>query len=64
MSDFGADRSFVKGQRYTLLSNRENLTNEERESLKKLLAANKRLQTAYLLKESFDRLRTYKKNTF
>ena len=56
----GKDRSFIKGQRYTLLSNRENLTNEGRESLKKLLAVNKRLQTAYLLKESFDRLWTYK----
>jgi len=56
----GKDRSFIKGQRYTLLSNRENLTKEGRESLKKLLAANKRLQTAYLLKESFDRLWTYK----
>ena len=56
----GKDRSFIKGQRYTLLSNRENLTKEGRESLKKLLTANKRLQTAYLLKESFDRLWTYK----
>ncbi|MDP3180025.1 MAG: transposase, partial [Spirochaetaceae bacterium] len=56
----GKDRSFIKGQRYTLLSNRENLTTEGRESLKKLLYANKRLQTAYLLKESFDRLWTYK----
>jgi transposase len=56
----GKDRSFIKGQRYTLLSNHENLTKEGRESLKKLLAANKRLNTAYLLKESFDRLWTYK----
>ena len=56
----GKDREFIKGQRYTLLSNRENLTLEGRASLKKLLAANKRLQTAYLLKESFDRLWTYR----
>lgn len=56
----GKDRAFIKGQRYTLLSNRENLTQEGRASLKKLLAANKRLQTAYLLKESFDRLWTYR----
>jgi transposase len=56
----GKDRSFIKGQRYTLLSNRENLTKEGRQSLKKLLAANKRLQTAYLLRESFDRLWTYR----
>ena len=56
----GKDRAFIKGQRYTLLSNRENLTQDGRASLKKLLAANKRLQTAYLLKESFDRLWTYR----
>jgi transposase len=56
----GKDRAFIKGQRYTLLSNAENLTHEGRESLKKLLAANKRLNTAYLLKESFDQLWSYK----
>jgi transposase len=56
----GKDRSFIKGQRYTLLSNAENLTQEGRASLKKLLVANKRLNTAYLLKESFDRLWTYR----
>jgi transposase len=55
----GKDRTFIKGQRYTLLSNQENLTREGKASLKKLLAANKRLNTAYLLKESFDRLWTY-----
>ena len=60
----GKDRSFIKGQRYTLLSNAENLTTEGRASLKKLLAANKRLNTAYLLKESFDRLWTYKSETW
>ena len=60
----GKDRAFIKGQRYTLLSNRENLTKEGRASLKKLLAANKRLQTAYLLKESFDRLWTYRSATW
>ena len=43
---------FPKGQKYTLLSNRENLTLEGRRSLKLLLAANKRIHTAYLLKES------------
>jgi transposase len=56
----GTDRAFIKGQRYTLLSNAENLTHKGRTSLKKLLAANKRLNTAYLLKESFDRLWSYK----
>ncbi len=36
------DRHFIKGQKYTLLSHRENLTLEGRQSLKALLAANKR----------------------
>lgn len=56
----GEDRAFIKGQRYTLLSNAENLTREGRASLKKLLAANKRLNVAYLLKECFDQLWNYK----
>src|SRR2546425_11477257 len=49
----GKDRRFIKGQKYTLLSRRENLTHKGRQSLKLLLKANKRLNTAYLLKESF-----------
>ena len=58
----GKDRAFVKGQRYTLLSRWENLSlMKGRTSLKKLLAANKRLQTAYLLKESFDQLWGYRR---
>ena len=52
-------RRFIKGQKYTLLSNRENLTLEGRRSLKLLLAANKRIHTAYLLKESFGQLWDY-----
>jgi transposase len=55
----GKDRRFIKGQKYTLLSNRENLTLEGRQALKTLLAANKRLNTAYLLKESFGQLWDY-----
>jgi len=55
----GRDRSFIKGQKYTLLSHRENLTLEGRQSLRKLLRANKRLHTAYLLKESFGQLWDY-----
>jgi transposase len=49
----GKKREFIKGQKYTLLSRRENLTLDGRVALKKLLTANKRLNTAYLLKESF-----------
>ena len=56
----GQDRSYIKGQKYTLLSHRENLTLEGKKSLKLLLAANKRLNTAYLLKETFGQLWDYK----
>lgn len=53
------DRRFIKGQKYTLLSNHENLSTDGRKALKTLLAANKRLNTAYVLKESFGRLWDY-----
>jgi len=53
------DRSYIKGQKYTLLSHRENLTLDGSKALKKLLAANKRLNAAYLLKESFGQLWSY-----
>jgi transposase len=54
-------REFIKGQKYTLLSRRENLSLNGRTALKKLLKANRRLNTAYLLKESFSQLWVYKK---
>ena len=57
----GKDRRYIKGQKYTLLSRHENLTLEGRKSLKTLLAANKRLNTAYLLKESFGQLWDYER---
>jgi len=57
----GKDRRFIKGQKFALLSNRENLTLEGRQALKTLLAANKRLNTAYLLKESFGQLWNYRR---
>jgi len=44
-----------------LLSNRENLRLDGRRSLKKLLEFNTRLNTAYLLKESFGQLWSYEK---
>ena len=55
----GKERRFIKGQKYTLLSHRENLSMDGRRALKILLAANKRLNTAYLLKESFGQLWSY-----
>src|SRR5438034_1858986 len=57
----GKDRRYIKGQKYTLLSRRENLSMEGRQTLKTLLAANKRLNTAYLLKESFGQLWDYER---
>lgn len=60
----GKDRRFIKGQKYTLLSHRENLTQEGRQALKTLLAANKRLNTAYLLKEAFGELWNYRSQTW
>ncbi len=55
----GQKRRYIKGQKYTLLSHWENLSQDGRKSLKTLLAANKRLNTAYLLKESFGQLWDY-----
>lgn len=55
----GRNRKFIKGQKYALLSHPENLTGDARKNLKLLLAANRRLNTAYLLKESFAQLWDY-----
>jgi transposase len=55
------DRRYIKGQKYTLLSRRENLTLDGKKALKALLAANKRLNTAYVLKESFGQLWSYER---
>jgi transposase len=60
----GKDRRFIKGQKYTLLAHRENLTLEGRKSLRLLLAANRRLNTAYLLKESFGQLWDYQREAW
>jgi transposase len=57
----GQDRKFIKGQKYTLLSRHENLSLDGRRALKKLLGANKRLNTAYVLKESFGQLWDYQR---
>ena len=57
----GKDRRFIKGQKYTLLSRHENLTLDGKRSLALLLAANKRLNTAYLLKEVFGQLWDYRR---
>jgi transposase len=57
----GKDRRFIKGQKYNLLSRHENLTLDGKRSLKILLAANRRLNTAYVLKEAFGQLWDYER---
>ena len=57
----GNDRRFIKGQKYTLLSHRDNLSLDGKRSLALLLAANKRLNTAYVLKEAFGQLWDYRR---
>ncbi len=53
------ERRFIKGQRYTLLSHKANLDIEGRRALQILLKANKRLNKAYMLKETFGQLWDY-----
>lgn len=55
----GDQKKYIKGQRYVLLSNRENLSLSGKASLEELFKANKRLNKAYLLKESFGQLWSY-----
>ena len=58
------ERRFIKGQRYTLLSHKANLDIEGRRALQMLLKANKRLNKAYVLKESFGQLWDYNNPTW
>lgn len=60
----GNNRRFIKGQKYNLLSHRENLTLSGKQALDTLLRANKRLNIAYLLKESFGQLWDYASETW
>ena len=60
----GEPRRFIKGNRYTLLSHRENLDLDGKAALETLLSANKRLHTAYLLKESFGQLWHYRREAW
>ena len=55
----GKKRRFIKGQKYMLISHPQNLTGSARKNPRLVLAANKRLNTAYLLKESFGQLWDY-----
>ena len=60
----GRRRRFIKGQKYTLLAHRENLTLSGRQALTTLLRANQRLHIAYLLKESFGQLWDYRREAW
>jgi transposase len=60
----GKSRTFIKGQKYALLSHPQNLEGSARKNLKLLLAANKRLNTAYVLKESFGQLWDYSREAW
>ena len=60
----GKDRCFIKGQKYTLLSHPENLKPDGRRRLRLLLKANRRLNTAYLLKEEFGTLWDYRRESW
>jgi len=60
----GKSRTFIKGQKYALLSHPQNLEGSARKNLKLLLAANKRLNTAYVLKESFGQLWDYRREAW
>ena len=57
----GPKRRFIKGQKYTLLSHRESLALEGRRALAELLRVNRRLNVAYVLKESFGQLWSYER---
>ncbi|MBI3734697.1 MAG: ISL3 family transposase [Chloroflexi bacterium] len=60
----GSQRLFFKGQKYALLSHQENLTLDGRRALRELLRMNRRLNVAYLLKESFGQLWDYQREAW
>jgi transposase len=55
----GDERRYIKGKKYTLLTRWGNLTSDGRAALKELFRVNRRLNKAYLLKESFGQLWSY-----
>lgn len=57
----GADRRYVKGQKYVLLSRWANLSRDKQHGLRELFRVNRRLQKAYLLKEQFGQLWDYER---
>lgn len=56
----GAAREVVKGKRWLLLSRWVHLNTQKKRQLNRLFALNRRVMKAYLLKESLDRLWSYR----
>ena len=56
----GKSAEVIKGQKYILLSKRENLNAKKEKRLKELMKLNEPLYQAYLLKENFFQLWSYK----
>ena len=56
----GRMRGVVKGKRWLLLTRWTNLDSQKRQQLNDLFALNRRVMKAYLLKESLERLWTYR----
>lgn len=56
----GRMRGVVKGKRWLLLTRWMNLDRQKRQQLNELFALNRRMMKAYLLKESLERLWTYR----
>jgi len=55
------DRECIKGSRYVLLKNRENLRPEERVRLQELLAANGQISAVYMLKDQLKMIYHYRR---
>ena len=55
------DRTYIQGQKYVLRSHREQLSPDKRRALQTLVAANTRLNTAYVLKEPFGQRWDYRR---
>ena len=56
----GRMRGVVKGKRWLLLTRWMNLDSQKRRQLNELFVLNRRVMKAYLLKESLERLWTYR----
>jgi transposase len=54
------DNKFIKGSRYLLLTNSENLPSEKQGKLDDLIMMNEAISTAYILKEQFQTVYVYK----